>query len=76
MRERSVSTGRLASLRLQVHHFLDARWKYGIEMRSESYLWLATVMGLPPAECHVGMFDEADCERALELLKAAGIPAL
>jgi hypothetical protein len=63
---------RLASLRMQVHHFLDARWKYGSEGRSASYRWLAQKMGLRLKDCHVKMFDESTCEKALGILKAGG----
>lgn len=61
----------LGKLRLQVHHWLDARWKYGTETRAESYQWLAKNMGLSEKECHAGMFDEELCERAIAVLKAA-----
>lgn len=63
---------RLASLRCQVHHLLDARWRYGSEDRHESYLWLHRQMKIPLRECHVGMFDETRCEQALAALKKGG----
>lgn len=32
--------------------------------RSAAYSWLAQAMGLDPSECHWGLFEVEDCERA------------
>jgi hypothetical protein len=32
------------------------------EARSRGYRWLAAQMGIPAAECHIGMFDVARCD--------------
>ena len=60
---------RLANLRTEAHRYLDARWMFGKETRTETYAWLAGKMGIPKEECHIKMFDEADCERAIEIIR-------
>lgn len=38
--------------------------------RGRVYLWLAAQMGLTRDECHVGLFNVAQCERALAIFEA------
>lgn len=59
---------RLANLRIELHNRLDAQWQFGSTTRAGAYARLAQLMGLPKTQCHIGMFDEAQCERALRLL--------
>ena len=63
----------LRRLRCIVHLAFDKRWKNGRvkkrrRKRSAAYIWLAAELGIPVEQCHVGMFDERMCERALEVL--------
>lgn len=44
-------------------------------MRTRAYHWLAEQMGLALGDCHIGMFDEAQCRRVVEIMKAARIDA-
>jgi len=37
--------------------------------RDRVYRWLADQMGLAEAQCHVGMFDAAQCAEAMRLLR-------
>ena len=67
--------GRLANAALRVakqraHAALDPLWKSGRMDRREAYGKLASRMKLSGAECHIGMFDIADCERVVSIAKA------
>ena len=64
--------GRLANAELRgakmlAHAAFDPIWKSGSVGRSAAYQWLAKAMGIPVAECHIGMFDVAQCQRVVEL---------
>jgi hypothetical protein len=38
-------------------------------MRTRAYEWLAHQMKLPPAQCHVAMFDETQCRWAMRIIQ-------
>lgn len=50
----------------------EALWRDGGMGRSAAYRWLGAAMGKSVAECHFGLFEADECERArtLCLLKA------
>jgi len=56
----------LRTIRSQVHKAFDPIWRSGAMRRNEAYAWLANAMNIPVEACHVGMFDVAQCELALE----------
>lgn len=59
----------LRELRVRVHGFFDQTWKSGAMSRAGAYRWLAQRLGIMVDRCHVGMFDEETCRRALEVLE-------
>lgn len=66
--------GRLANAELRVlkqlvHARFDPLWKTGRMTRLRAYGWLAKRLGIPSAECHVGMFDPDRCRAALAVLR-------
>lgn len=63
------SGSRLAGLRVQCHRALDVLWEFNLLTRAGAYAALAREMDLAPAVCHIGMFDEAQCEKALAAVK-------
>jgi hypothetical protein len=59
--------GRLADAELRLaktaaHQAFDPLWRFGDMSRSDAYKWLAKRMNIPPAQCHIGMFDVAQCQ--------------
>ena len=67
--------GRLAdkTLRLakqRAHAAFDPLWKSRHMTRSAAYEWLAGVMELPVSQTHIGMFDNAQCRKAVEASRA------
>ena len=37
--------------------------------RNRAYNWLAEIMNIPAEECHIAMFDEERCEKAIRVLE-------
>ncbi len=62
----------------------DPRWKPRVgesipphvvtARRSSAYAWLASAMGLPVEECHIGMFDYNRCRQAMTVIANSGSP--
>lgn len=72
--------GRLANkelrgLKIQAHAYFDPLWKMHMKRynydqnksRNMTYEWLADEMGLDREECHIGMFNENQCKRVIEI---------
>lgn len=58
----------LRELRKQAHAKFDPYWKSGHMTRKEAYKWLQQIMGLNKNEAHIGMFNEDQCKKLIELL--------
>lgn len=41
----------------------------GVSNRNKAYYWLASQMGITRAECHIGMFDVAECKQVVEICR-------
>lgn len=68
--------GRLANAELRywkkaAHAAFDPMWKWGRfrHHRNAAYGWLAQQMGLPIEKTHIGMFDVAQCKKAIEIIR-------
>lgn len=64
--------GRLANRKLRLlksmaHLAFDPYWKEGKMSRSKAYENLARDMEIPFNTCHIGMFNEEQCERVLQI---------
>jgi ssDNA-binding Zn-finger/Zn-ribbon topoisomerase 1 len=57
--------------RIEAHQYFDILWKApeGKMSRRAAYVWLKEVMGKSDAEARFGLFDIADCQRAVALIK-------
>jgi hypothetical protein len=71
----AVPLGRLANKTLRAwkqsaHAAFDPLWKNGEMKRKDAYAWLAEELGIDVEECHIGMFDEALCERVVQVVKS------
>lgn len=74
--------GRLANAELRraksaAHRAFDSLWRrsdlHGRRARiarGKTYAWLAAQMEIARGACHIGMFDEAQCRRVVELVDA------
>jgi len=74
----------LRLLKSQVHAVFDPLWMYEHAIRKRRYRrrgnmkniirnkwyeWLAGKLGIPVEQCHIGMFDNDTCQRAIEICK-------
>ncbi len=53
--------------RYMAHQAFDPLWKRGQMTRRQVYAWLSQRMRLPPEQTHIGMFDQAQCCRVMQL---------
>jgi hypothetical protein len=54
------------------HSAFDPLWKSRDMTRHGAYEWLSDVLGIPQAECHIGMFDVDMCERVVMAVQRKG----
>ena len=64
--------GRLANAELRkyksmAHRAFDPIWKTKAMKRSDAYKVLAAEMRIQPSECHIGMFDTAQCKQVIAI---------
>ncbi|EAQ8934078.1 TPA: hypothetical protein O7S29_003040 [Salmonella enterica] len=59
----------LRSLRRELHQVFDNIWVNGSYSRYEAYAWLAGKLSIPVSECHIGLFNEDTCIKAMTILK-------
>jgi len=59
----------LRQARIAVHKMFDELWTSGKWGRGKAYAWFSVRMGLPASECHIGMFDLGQCEKAQGVLQ-------
>jgi hypothetical protein len=64
-----LANAELRAAKSRVHAVFDPLWKNGPMKRGHAYQMLARLMGLKTEECHIGMFDLSQCEKALRVLK-------
>lgn len=65
----------------RLHRIFDPIWRArvaaGVQQRTareRAYIWLARKLGIPKDDCHIGRFDLATCERAIEIVEAIRPP--
>lgn len=66
----TLAGAQLRRARQRAHRAFDPMWQSGQVTRTEAYLWLAQQMGLSINECHIGMFDEDQCDQVVILCVA------
>lgn len=59
--------------RIAAHAAFDPLWKDGSMKRKDAYAWLAERMGIDVNDCHIGMFDKAQCEQVFWLVMASEV---
>ena len=67
-----VPLGRLANLELRMakkaaHAAFDPFWREGTWSRSFAYTMLASAMRMKKENCHIGMFNEKQCQRVIDI---------
>ena len=72
-----LADAELRKLKSECHALFDPLWIRKIELtkcskseaRKKAYKWLANELGIEMKECHIGMFDNNRCKKAIEVLK-------
>lgn len=60
----------LAKARVAAHSAFDAYWRWTNDMtRGAAYRKLAARMNMRPDDCHIGMFNEAQCAEVIRICK-------
>lgn len=62
----TVANRRLRKLRNSCHNSFDKIWKDKHLTRSQAYKWLAAELNISPEQCHIAMFDEQICLKAIQ----------
>jgi zinc-finger-containing domain len=62
-----IANAELRTARRAAHFMFDPMWKSRAYSRAAAYQWLAQRLGLTSAECHIGLFDVAMCEKVVEV---------
>ncbi len=77
-----LSNKELREAKKEAHFYFDKIAKTGlinkiwkeyipnIGNRNKAYLWLSSQMNIPQEDCHIGMFDVAECRKVVEICKA------
>jgi hypothetical protein len=66
-----MAGGQLRLLRSQTHGMLDPLWRNGhFPSRGVAYSWLAKEMEISTEACHVSMFDQNECLKAISILNS------
>lgn len=65
----SLANKNLRELRQRAHYFFNQLYLYEDYKIKDAYMWLASEMNLDGRECHISLFDEAQCLKCIELTK-------
>lgn len=80
-KDKTIALGRLANAELrnckrEAHEYFDKLWKKKIEngykkgrARIMAYKWLASQLGTPEKETHIGWFDVDMCKKVVSICK-------
>lgn len=53
--------------RIDAHRVFDKLWQTK-DQRNRAYAWLAEKMGMERKDCHIGLFDTEQCQKAIRLI--------
>ena len=63
-----LANAELRQLKQQAHATFDPLWQSKhFKTRHRAYNWLANQLGIERQFCHIGMFDETQCRRVIEV---------
>lgn len=65
----TIANAELRDWRKRAHAAFDPLWKDGKQKRHHAYEWLRLRMGLTREQCHIGLFNVAQCQRVIELIR-------
>lgn len=62
-----LANAKLRKLKKEAHSTFDLLWKSGRMTRTEAYQWLSKQLKIPFKITHIGYFDEAQCQKVIEV---------
>jgi ssDNA-binding Zn-finger/Zn-ribbon topoisomerase 1 len=62
----TMANRELRTLRNEAHRAFDQLHKRGLMTREDAYRWLASVLGVPMGQAHIGCLGEYYCRRVIE----------
>ncbi len=63
-----LANAELRAWKMRAHAAFDPLWKSGrFPSRTKAYKWLSSEMGILKSDCHIGLFDLAQCARVESL---------
>ena len=62
----TMANRELRILRNEAHRAFDQLHKRGLMTREDAYRWLASVLGVPMGQAHIGCLGEYYCRRVIE----------
>lgn len=65
-----LADGALRKAKMRAHLAFDPIWKSKGMPRTAAYKWLTNAMAIKPTDCHMGMFDENECDDVVRLCRA------
>ena len=66
----TLAKPKLRLLRKNCHALFDPIWKNKHLKRKDAYKWLSENLEIPADKCHIGMFNQIMCKKAINLLKS------
>lgn len=75
-----LANAELRAAKIRAHAAFDPLWRSKMARegcqqhvaRGAGYAWLADRLGMPRDQCHIGMFDVAECDRVVALCCSLG----
>lgn len=63
----TLAKPKLRALRHKVHAIFDSFWRgeHKTMKRTEAYKWLAAELSIPADKCHIAMFNQEMCHKAI-----------
>lgn len=67
-----LANAELRRAKMKAHAAFDPLWKSGVLDRHSAYAWLAEVLGVSRADCHIGMMDVDACKAVVAAVASRG----
>lgn len=65
----TVANRELRALRREAHKHFDKLYEEGYMTKDDAYQWLASLIGIPLSEAHIGYFGDYYCKKVIEASK-------
>lgn len=63
-----LANKQLRASKSKAHACFDPLWRSGEMTRKEAYTWLSEQLNINKDDCHIGMFNEEQCEAVVQVV--------